>query len=77
MGTARHIAPVQLDALADRYMGIQSAEEQLKAGLVDTLVYRQDMDSLLRVYTGTKDYNVLTTGKLALVKRPASKANCS
>ena len=74
VGTARHIAPVQLDALADRYMGIQSAEEQLKAGLVDTLVYRQDMDSLLRVYTGTKDYNVLTTGKLALVKRPASKA---
>ena len=74
VGTARHLAPVQLDALADRYMGIQSAEEQLKAGLVDTLVYRQDMDSLLRVYTGTKDYNVLTTGKLALVKRPASKA---
>jgi len=46
----------------------------LAAGLVDTLVYTQDVDSLLRVYVGTKDYNTLTTSKLALVKRPASKA---
>ena len=74
VGTARHIAPVQLDALADRYMGIQDAQEQVKAGLVDTLIYYQDMDSLLRVYTGTKDYHVLTTGKLVQVKRPESKA---
>ena len=32
------------------------------------------MDSLLRVYTGTKDYHMLTTDKLAQVKRPDSKA---
>ena len=32
------------------------------------------MDSLLRVYTGTKDYNTITTDKLALAKRPESKA---
>ena len=75
VGTSRHIAPVQLDALADRYMGIQDAKEQVKAGLVDTLIYCQDIDSLLRVYTGTKDYNVLTTSKLAQVKRPESKAS--
>jgi protease-4 len=55
-------------------MGLQTAEEQVKAGLVDTIVYTQDMDSLLRVYAGTKDYNLLTTSKLALVKRPESKA---
>ena len=42
--------------------------------MVDTIVYTQDMDSLIRVYAGTKDYNMLTTGKLAQVKRPASKA---
>jgi protease-4 len=34
----------------------------------------QDMDSLLRVYAGTEDYNLLTTGKMAQVKRPESKA---
>ena len=71
---SRHLTVNQLDALADRFMGLQSAEENLKAGLVDTIVYCQDMDSLLRVYTGTKDYNMLTTDKLAQVKRPDSKA---
>lgn len=74
VSASRHLSVAELDALADRYMGLQEAEEQVKAGLVDTIVYTQDMDSLLRVYTGTKDYNLLTTSKLALVKRPESKA---
>lgn len=74
VGASRHISVARLDALADRYMGLQAAEEQVKAGLVDTLVYVQDIDSLLRVYSGTKDYHLLTTAKMALVKRPESKA---
>ena len=74
VGASRHLTDEQLEALADRYMGLQAAEEQVKAGLVDTLVYGQDMDSLLRVYTGTKDYHTLTTGQLAQVERPKSKA---
>ena len=74
VGTSRKLSNEQLDALADRYMGLQPAKDHVAAGLVDTLVYQQDIDSLLRVYTGTKDYKSLTTPKLALVKRPASKA---
>ena len=74
VGAARHLSVEQLDVLADRYMGLQSAEENVQAGLVDTIVYYQDMDSLLRVYTGCKDYHMLTTGQLAQVKRPESKA---
>ena len=74
VGTSRKLSNEQLDALADRYMGLQPAKDHVAAGLVDTLVYQQDIDSLLRVYTGTKDYRSLTTPKLALVKRPASKA---
>lgn len=74
VGEARHLSAEQLDALADRFMGLQTAEENLAAGLVDTIVYTQDMDSLLRVYAGTKDYNLLTTAKLANVKRPEAKA---
>jgi len=74
ISAARHIDEAQLDVLADRFMGLQSAEENLKAGLVDTIVYTQDMDSLLRVYAGTKDYHLLTTAKMANVKRPESKA---
>ena len=74
VGASRHLSEAELEALADRYMGLQEAEEQVKVGLVDTIVYTQDMDSLLRIYTGTKDYNTITTSKLALVKRPDSKA---
>ena len=71
---SRQLSVEQLDALADRFMGLQSAQANLQAGLVDTIVYTQDMDSLLRIYTGTKDYNLLTTAKLAKVKRLESKA---
>ena len=74
VGASRKLSGEQLDALADRYMGLQPAKEQLAAGLVDTIVYYQDMDSLIRVFAGTKDYHMLTTGKLASVKRPESKA---
>ena len=74
VGASRHLSAEQLDALADRYMGLQRAEEQVKAGLVDTIVYAQDVDSLLRVYTGTKDYHMLTTSQMANVERPKSKA---
>ena len=74
VSAARHIDEAQLDVLADHVMGLQSAEENLAAGLVDTIVYTQDMDSLLRVYAGTKDYHLLTTAKMANVKRPESKA---
>ena len=74
VGASRHMTEAQLDGLADRFMGLQSAQAQLEAGLVDTIVYGQDMDSLLRVYTGTKDYHLLTTAKLINVKRPDSKA---
>ena len=75
VSASRSISEEQLDALADRVMDLQSAEENLKAGLVDTIVYTQDMDSLLRVYAGTKDYKMQTTGKLAQVKRSESKAS--
>ena len=74
VGASRNLSVEQLDALADRYMGLQPAEEQVAAGLVDTIVYTQDIDSLLRIYTGTKDYHLLTTGELAQVERPKSKA---
>ena len=74
VGASRHLSAAQLDALADRYMGLQSAAEHVAAGLVDTIVYTQDIDSLLRIYAGTKEYHLLTTGELAQVERPKSKA---
>jgi protease-4 len=74
VGEARHLNEEQLNALADRFMDLQPAEDQLTAGLVDMIVYTQDIDSLLRIYAGTKDYHLLSTTKMANVKRPESKA---
>jgi len=74
VAASRHLTEEQLDKLADRYMGLQPTEELLAGGLADTIVYMQDMDSLLRVYAGTKDYSLMKTSKLAKVERPKSKA---
>ncbi len=74
VAASRHLTEEQLDKLADRYMGLQPTEELLAGGLADTIVYMQDMDSLLRVYAGTKDYTLMKTSKLAKVERPKSKA---
>lgn len=74
VSASRHLSEAQLEKLADRCMALQSPEAQVEAGLADTIVYAQDMDSLLRIYTGTKDYKMLSTSMLAQVERPKSKA---
>jgi len=71
---SRGLSEAQLEKLADRYMALQPAEEQLQAGLVDTILYCQDADSLLRVYAGTKDYHLVSTAKMAQVERSEAKA---
>ena len=69
VSASRHIDPAQLNTLADRYMGLQPAMEQQIAGLVDTLVYEQDIENVIRLFAGTKDYHTLKTSQLAQVKR--------
>ena len=71
---SRHIGVEQLDQYADLYMGLQPQEKYIEYGFADTLLYVQDMDSVLRLYTGTKDYNLLTTTGMTLVERTPSKA---
>ena len=71
---SRNLTDQQLNAYADRYMGLQPAEDYLTCGLADTLIYRQSVDSILRLYAGTKDYTLYTTTELAHVERTASKA---
>ena len=71
---SRNLTDRQLNAYADRYMGLQPAEDYLTCGLADTLIYRQSVDSILRLYAGTKDYTLYSTTELAHVERTASKA---
>ena len=70
----RPITVEQLDAYADECMSLQPQHKYVDYGFVDTLVYVQDMDTVLRMYAGTKDYNLLSTRKMTNVKRAENNA---
>ena len=70
----RGMSVEQLNCYADECMSLQPQTKYVEYGLVDTLVYVQYMDSMLRTYTGTKDYNTLSTSKMANVARAESGA---
>lgn len=74
VSASRHLSVDTLEQYADRYMGLESAEECHRCGLVDTLVYQQQMDSVLRTWAGVKDYHLENTSAMACVARPESKA---
>ena len=74
VSTSRQISEADLDRYADEYMGIQEAEKYVAYKMVDTLIYREDMDEVLRVMSGSKDYKLMSTGKFAQVERPKSKS---
>lgn len=65
----RPITVEQLDAYADECMSLQPQHKYVDYGFVDTLIYVQDMDTVLRMYAGTKDYNTLSTSKMTNVER--------
>lgn len=69
----RGLTVAELDACADRFMGLQKAEQVLACGLVDTLVYVQSVDSILYQLCGKKP-NKIGTADLAKVERESKKA---
>lgn len=66
---SRSISVDKLNAYADEYMDIQPQEKLLAYGLVDSLVYVQTIDSVLKDLTGTKDFKLLSHSKMNGVKR--------
>lgn len=74
VAASRHLTPAQLNAYADECMSLQPEQKYVDYGMVDTLLYIQDMDSVLRAYAGTKDYKTLSTSRMATVKRASVKA---
>lgn len=70
---SRGIDEQKLEQYADEYMDILPAELYVERHMVDTLVYREEMDEVLRVMSGTKDYKLMTTSKLNQVERSQSK----
>ena len=70
----REISVDKLDAYADECMSLQPQCKYVEYGFVDTLVYVQDMDTVLRMYAGTKDYKTLSTSKMTNVERAENDA---
>lgn len=66
---SRKLAPQKLDAYAHEGMSVQPYEKYVEYGLVDTLVYVQDMDPVLKNLTGIEDYKVLNHSKMTAVER--------
>lgn len=75
VGQSRGIAVAQLDAYADQCMTFQPQANYVNYNFVDSLVYIQEMDSILRIYAGTKDYHILSHGKMNKVDRADVSAN--
>ena len=74
VGQSRQIAAEQLHAYADECMSLQPQDKYLAYNFVDSLVYIQEMDSILRTYAGTKDYKQLSNSKMTNVERTEIKA---
>ena len=70
----RNLTVEQLDAYADECMSLQPQQKYVDYGFVDTLVYVQDMDTVLRMYAGTKDYKTVSNSSMTNVERAENTA---
>lgn len=72
---SRGLTMQQLDQLADQCMALSAPETYVDKGFVDSLVYVQDMDTIIRHLVGSNDYEMLSTSKMSAVKRSEKKAD--
>ena len=75
VSSARGISEADLDRYADEYMDLQDNEKFVSLHFVDTLIYRDNMDEVLRIMSGSKDYKLMSTAKLSQVKRAKPKSD--
>lgn len=60
----RQLSEAKVDAYAARNMSFEPVENYVACGLVDSLIYDQDMDAVLENYLGTENYTTLTTADI-------------
>lgn len=61
---SRNISVADLDRYADEYMATVSVNKYVDYHFVDSIIYAEQMDSVLRVMSGTKDYALFSTEKM-------------
>lgn len=73
VSASRGISEADLDKYAEQYIDLNNANAFVTSHLADTIVYREDMDEILRIMSGSKDYKLMSTAKLAQVERPKAQ----
>lgn len=71
---SRGLSEETLDRYADMYMALRPKGEYLSCGLVDSLCYVQDMDSVLAHAVGTAKFHLVKTSEMNRVVRPKEVA---
>ncbi len=66
VSVSRNLTKEQLNALADQYMGIQDEETLMASGLVDSMIYTQSMEALVKGLIGS-DFNLVTSSDVAAI----------
>lgn len=74
VGAARGLSADELNRYADEYMELQPQDKYLAYKMVDSLVYVQEMDSIVAHMIGTSDFHCYSTGAMANVERAKVKA---
>ena len=79
VAASRNISEEQLNKLADKNMDFQKAEEYVKAGLVDTLMYKDQVLTYLKMLTSTSNGDKLATISVSEMKnvKDVAKNNSS
>lgn len=74
VGAARGLSADEMNRYADEYMELQPQDKYLAYKMVDSLVYVQEMDSIVAHMIGTSDFHCYSTGAMANVERAKVKA---
>ncbi len=67
VGTSRKVSADSLNRFADRFISVSEAAEFVKVGMVDTLVYQNDVKEVLKAYAGVEeaeDLNMLSLSEM-------------
>jgi len=73
VGESRGISAETLNEYADELMELQAQERYVQYHMVDSLVYRYDMDTLMEQLYGVEEFKYLNTAQMAKVKREKNK----
>ena len=74
VSASRGISESDLNHYADLYMDLQPAEDNITYGLVDSLTFPQQMDTIVKRQIGVEDFHYVSTFDLTSVKKAESKS---